>query len=335
MRSFILFSSVLCALALVGQCQDINYFGVGFSPYVKSDGSLWNSYTVEDIKKMLRIVLTNHNSVSTYSMGVSEWNFNGPWDQADSNCLISRAAAQVNSEHQAVVLSVSQGVYQNENPTFQQKEIDNAFSAVEEANRIWPGTVWSITFTNEYVVNDANGLKVLDMIRNNRDRAHQMGLKVGARVHTCGEIWNGPNAGILSEIGQASDFIMCNLYPGPNSDNADAAVGGISDAYYSARDGFWRTNPNLEVMIGETGWASEGASFFNPPNLNTIEHEKNFWNAMRNWAATNRVKVQMFEAFDEPWKTGLEGEKHFGWWRRAPDNSNSYIEKSTGNVINV
>jgi len=114
----------------------------------------------------------------------------------------------------------------------------------------------------------------------------------------------------------------------------DKAVKGISDAYYSARDGFRRYNPNLEVIIGETGWASEGKTFFNPPNLNTIEYMKNFWNAMKNWATKNRVKVQMFQAFDEPWKTGLSGEKHFGWWKRAPDNSNHYIEKATGKIFN-
>lgn len=161
-----------------------------------------------------------------------------------------------------------------------------------------------------------------------------MGLRVGTRIHICGEIWNGPNKQILSEIAKESDFIMCNLYPGRNSDNADRAVKGISDAYYSARDGFWQYNRNLEVMIGETGWASEGESFFNPANLNTVERMKNFWNAMRNFATSHKVKVQMFAAFDEPWKTGLPGEKHFGWWKRAPDNSNYYIEKTTGKIFN-
>jgi len=316
------------------QCQDINYFGVAYSPYVRSDGALWNSYTVEDIKQMLRIALTRHNAISSYSMGVSEWNYNGPWDRADSNCLIARACSQINRDYQSVVLSLAQGIYQNDNPTFQQIEINNAFLAVEEANNVWRGTVWGLTFTNEYVVNLQTGQRVLDMIRNNRDRAHSMGLRVGTRIHICGEIWNGPNQQILSEIAQSSDYIMCNLYPGPNSDNADRAIQGISDAYYSARDGFWRFNPNLEVIIGETGWASEGETFFNPPYLNTIEHMRNFWNAMRNWASAHRVKVQMFAAFDEPWKPGHSGERHFGWWRRAPDNSNYYIEKATGNIFN-
>ncbi len=63
---FLLFFVVICT-----RSQDINYFGVAYSPYVRSDGALWNSYTLAEIQQMLRIVLTNHNSISSYSMGVS------------------------------------------------------------------------------------------------------------------------------------------------------------------------------------------------------------------------------------------------------------------------
>lgn len=264
---------------------------------------------------------------------LSDYNVNNPWDQADSNCLIARAAAQINRDHNSVVLSVSQGVYQHENGNLQQKEIDNAFLAAQDANGIRAGTVWGIVFTNEYVTDRNRGQKVLQMIQSNRDRASRQNLRVGTRIHICGEIWNGPNRDILIQIAKASDFIMCNLYPGANLNNPDVAVQQISDAYYSARDGFWQHKPNLEVIIGETGWASQGKTFNNPPQNNNLENMKKFWNKMKNWSTTNKVKVQMFEAFDEPWKTGEEGEKHFGWWKRAPDNSNYYIEKTTGNRI--
>jgi len=40
----------------------------------------------------------------------------------------------------------------------------------------------------------------------------------------------------------------------------------------------------------------------------------------------------MFEAFDEPWKTGEAGEKHFGWWYRPNNAEAEYIEKATGQV---
>lgn len=62
---------LLYGLYVPAFCQDINYFGAAYSPYVRSDGALWNSYTLEDVKKMLRIALTNHNAISSYSMGVS------------------------------------------------------------------------------------------------------------------------------------------------------------------------------------------------------------------------------------------------------------------------
>jgi len=50
--------------------QNINYFGVAYSPYVKQSG-YWNSYSIDDIKKMLRIMLDQHNAVTTYSMGLN------------------------------------------------------------------------------------------------------------------------------------------------------------------------------------------------------------------------------------------------------------------------
>lgn len=72
MKHFNIFMAVLLLYGSISaQCQDINYFGVAYSPYVRSDGALWNSYTLEDIKQMLKIVLTNHNSIASYSMGVS------------------------------------------------------------------------------------------------------------------------------------------------------------------------------------------------------------------------------------------------------------------------
>jgi len=105
-------------------------------------------------------------------------------------------------------------------------------------------------FTNEFVTDASNGPKVLKMIRENKGRAKSMSLRVGTRIHTCGEIWGGPNQAILKQIAKESDFIMCNLYPGKNSADPNAAIKGISDAYYSARDGFRRENPKIEVMIG-------------------------------------------------------------------------------------
>jgi hypothetical protein len=62
---------------------------------------------------------------------------------------------------------------------------------------------------------------------------------------------------------------------------------------------------------------------------------------MGHWASQNGVKVQMFEAIDEPWKNdeingdpnnpggrfGAEG--HYGWWKRTSNSDpNSYVDKT-------
>lgn len=333
LRPCLLLTVVLASALPALVNSQINYFGVGFSPYVRSDGAYWNSYTLDDVKQMLRIVLNGHNAIATYSMGVSQWNNGQPWDKADSNCLVARASAQINKERNSVVLSVSQGIFQQDDPSLQQREIDNAFSAAADANAIFPGTVQNMVFTNEFVTDNSNGPRVLQMIRDNKQKAHSRGLRVGTRIHTCGEIWGGPNQNIIKQIVRESDFIMCNLYPALNSNNPDVAAQGVRSAYYSARDGFWRENPKIEVMIGETGWSSSGANFFNQGDAakyNTVDNLKKFWGAIKAFANTDKVKIYMFEAFDEPWKTGLPGEKTFGWWKRADDNSKYYIEKSTG-----
>jgi exo-beta-1,3-glucanase (GH17 family) len=228
-----------------------------------------------------------------------------------------------------VVLSISQGIYQQDDTALQNREIANAFSAAIDANNLQPGTVWGLTFTNEFVTDGNNGPKVLQMIRDNKARAHELGLKVGPRVHTCGEIWGGNNQNILTLLAQESDFIMCNMYPSQGA-NPETGVQQMKDAYFSARDGFWQHNDKLEVMIGETGWASEGETFNGL--VNTIENERRFWDGMKSFANSENVKIQMFQAIDEPWKTGLEGEKHFGWWYRPNNNEAKYIEKSTGQV---
>lgn len=142
------------------------------------------------------------------------------------------------------------------------------------------------------------------MMSENRGRAHLYNMKVGTRISNCQEIWRGPNREILIEIVRISDFIMCNIYPERFTFTAEEAVSGISKAYYSARVGLRSHNPSLEVIIGETGWATEGETKYNPRYLNTVDHMKRFWNKMREWSFNHQVRVHMFQAFDEPWKTG-------------------------------
>ena len=213
---------------------------VAFSPYTKQwEGNqlpFWNSYSLQDVKDMLNVVNSKFTYIATYSMGVASYNKDKPWDQADSSCLVPRAAAQINREKSQLALKVAQGVYQNEDQSLQQKEIDNAFSAAQDANGIFGNTVWGLVFTNEYFTNEGTGNRILSMIRDNKQRARQLGLKVGTRIHVCGQIMNsGPMREVLANIVRESDFIMCNLYPDNNVVNSgiENAVQAVGNAYKS------------------------------------------------------------------------------------------------------
>jgi exo-beta-1,3-glucanase (GH17 family) len=291
---------------------------------------------------MFNVISTKFSEIATYSMGVNQWNKDKSWDQADSTGLVAKAAAEFNRDRHSTMIRVAQGIYQNDDNNMVNKEIANAFDASQYANQVHANTVWSIVFTNEYFVDEGKGRTILDMIRNNKDRAHQMGLKVGTRIHTCGIILEKGNGlyNLLADIVRESDFIMCNLYPsegvvhGPIQD----AVNSVGGYYQSMVPAFHQVKGNLEVLIGETGWPSQGISFNKSPN--TPSNLKEYWTRMNQWASQNQVKTYMFEAIDEPWKSNKNshdqnasngpngGEGHYGWWKREDVNNKArYIEK--------
>ncbi len=290
---------------------------------------------------MLYVINGKFTSVSTYGMGVAGYNKNNAWDRTDSNCLIARAAAHINRERNHLALRVSQGIHQHNDNQLMNKEIENAFSAARDANSIYRNTVWSLTFTNEYFTNEGTGKRILNMIRTHKRRAHQMNLKVGTRIHICGQIHNrGAMRNILADIVRESDFIMCNLYPANNvvHGGIKRAVDAVGNAYHSYIPAFRSINRNIEVIIGETGWPSQGISFNRSPN--NPANLKEYWKLMGEWAARNKVRVMMFEAFNEPWKSskiskdwnapngpnGAEG--HYGFWKRHDGpNGPRYYEK--------
>lgn len=291
---------------------------------------------------MFNVISTKFVDISTYSMGVASYNKNKRWDQTDSTGLVAKAAAEFNRDKRSSLIRVSQGIFQNDDGSIVEKEIKNAFEAAKYANQVHANTVWSITFTNEYFTDEAKGHKILDMIRKNKGKAHQMGLKVGTRINTCGKILEKGSGmyNVLADIVRESDFIMCNLYPteGVVRGPIQNAVDSVGNYYHSLIPAFQQVNRNLQVLIGETGWPSQGISFNKSPN--TPSNLKEYWTRMNQWASRNKVHVYMFEAIDEPWKSNKNsgdqnssngpngGEGHYGWWKREETNKGPrYVEK--------
>lgn len=69
------------------------------------------------------------------------------------------------------------------------------------------------------------------------------------------------------------------------------------------------------IHIGETGWATVDNDLYTTPGSGATDEikMKMYYDALRQWTATNNISCFYFEAFDEPWKGGEMGsESHFG-----------------------
>ncbi|RWS14641.1 hypothetical protein B4U79_17277 [Dinothrombium tinctorium] len=288
----------------------------------------FNSYDIIDVKRQLQTINSRFKRVSVYSMGTHVSNRHNDWMEANSNCLVAKASAELNAEAGKKKITISQGVYQQPNAELQQIEIERAFQAAQQANETFPGTVESIIFTNNYFNEDSKGIEVLDMIQDNLDRARRLKLSIGIRTNVGHHILeqNSPSFGALSCITEICDIIMCNIYP--RADLArlsfNHAVEDVIDFYWRLRNGFTNINPKIQVAIGETGWASEGIMRNGTPT--SLSNLKNYWRRLGDWASDNRVFLYFFEAIDEPWRgRSFSAESHFGWWIREGDN---FIEKT-------
>jgi exo-beta-1,3-glucanase (GH17 family) len=136
---------------------------------------------------------------------------------------------------------------------------------------------------------------------------------------------------------------MCNLYPSQPSEQQGiaASIDDVASQYAAIKAAAVALNPSIEILIGETGWPSQGVSFNDPGGtLNTIANAQAYFNAIRQWANANQVEVMYFEAIDEPWKSNqnntnpsdpqgfMGAEGHYGVWSYTTDNdSGSFVAK--------
>ncbi|RWR99807.1 hypothetical protein B4U79_17499 [Dinothrombium tinctorium] len=130
----------------------------------------------------------------------------------------------------------------------------------------------------------------------------------------------------LRNIVEISDFIMCNIYPRADlaRSSVNLAVRGVTDLYWDLRNAFKNINPRIKVVIGESGWASQGNTSNGMPTSRS--NLINYWRSLGCYASDNQIPLYFYEAFDEPLKNFNNcAEAYFGWWFRKGDN---FIEKA-------
>jgi len=127
--------------------------------------------------------------------------------------------------------------------------------------------------------------------------------------------WNKPHShAVADEV----DFLLLHAYAMWNGKTLDDAVPWTAATVATIQ----AEHPDLVVVIGETGWATElnpdgdeGAHIKAPAGA--LE-QRRFFVEFTRWAAGAAMPYFYFEAFDEPWNGSSdprEVEKHWGLYR--------------------
>jgi len=174
--------------------------------------------------------------------------------------------------------------------------IDTAVSLVKDH----PGTVTSIIVGSEVLLRG-------DMIVSDlRDTIRSVRLRVNIPV-TYADVWEFWLR--YREVGADVDFVTVHFLPywedvPPRAEDAAAHVDDIRRQVVAAF-------PGKEILIGETGWPSYGR--MRERALASRINQARFVSEILDRAKRDNFRVNLFEAYDEPWKRRWEGTVG-GYW---------------------
>ena len=187
-------------------------------------------------------------------------------------------------------LKVIQGLWLGREPPRNRREIDT----VVEIARRHPGTVRAIVAGNEVLLRgELSPGALADLIR---DVRAQVVVPV-----TYAEVWEYWLRN--RSVADAVDFVTIHILPywEDNPIPAEAAAEHVADIRRMIADAF----PGKQILLGEAGWPSAGrmreGALPSPANQARVIEE------VLAVAKRDGFRVNLIEAFDQPWKRRLEG----------------------------
>jgi exo-beta-1,3-glucanase (GH17 family) len=120
------------------------------------------------------------------------------------------------------------------------------------------------------------------------------------------------------KITEACDVILANCYPYWEGCHIEYSLLYMKDMFNRAV----KAAKGKKVIISETGWPNLGETFYGaePSFENAISYFAN----TQLWSKKDDVEIFYFSSFDEPWKTGDEGDVGAFWGLWDKDNKLKY-----------
>ena len=194
-------------------------------------------------------------------------------------------------------LKVLLGAWVSGDPVLTQKEV----TKVVELARRHPSSVRGIVVGNEVLLRrEVTGAQLVEYIRQVKSALPEMPV-------TYADVWEfwlkHP------DVAPATDFVMIHILPYWEDDpvSIDQSMAHVR----KIREELARKIPDREIVIGETGWPSEGR--MREGALPSRENQARFMRGFVALAEREHWQYNLIEAFDQPWKRAKEGAVG-GYW---------------------
>ncbi|MCH7963342.1 MAG: hypothetical protein IH852_05335 [Bacteroidetes bacterium] len=109
------------------------------------------------------------------------------------------------------------------------------------------------------------------------------------------------------QLAQTVDILLVHIYPYWDGIAVEEGASYVLEKWNELKAKY----PNKTVVIGETGWPSQGGVRGNA--IPSEENQKSYLSDFICMAKTNNIDYFYFEIFDEKWKSKLEGEAGSHW----------------------
>jgi uncharacterized protein (TIGR02145 family) len=271
---FLIFSLLTIGLSLLsGQNNQIKKLKwINFSPYVNNGQ---NPDYLSQIPESQIVYLID--SLLPYTEGIRTFGTTHGLERAPY------IAKQKN-------LKVIVGIWLSSDTTVNRQQIESGIKIATDgmADRIIVGS--EVLLRNQLPVN-----KIIDYI--NEVKTACPGIPVSYADITS-KIINNP------KIIDACDFVSVNIYPFWEGVPIDCAIKSLHQSSLSVQ----AIAKGKEVFISETGWKTDGNPFGEA--IPSVPNSVRYLKETLNWSKASGIEVNLFSAFEEPWKV----QKNDGGW---------------------
>ncbi|MGE0658482.1 MAG: glycosyltransferase [Reyranellaceae bacterium] len=249
--------------------------GVSFSPYQRDQDPQEDRHpSMQDIDRDLAAVAGKVRAVRTYST-------------LDGLDKVPELAVKYD-------LKVVGGAWVDNRVQRSEREIANLVRMVRRN----PGTVERVLVGNEAILR--GDLRVPQLVSYIRQVKRNVNVPVSTAEPW--HVWKDEK-----ELVQAVDYIAIHVLPYWEGMSVDAALAFLLERYNELRELY----PTKRIIITEVGWPSDGRI-----RRDAVASRANQAKFMREFIAlarANNIEYFVMEAFDQPWKHGIEGEAGAYW----------------------